>query len=101
MSEVEKTQSKFYDSKYDSLGSDNDDQSNIEGSVNMGGAKSISITKVGFNLLDEFTFKILLEFIKKRIEIITSKKDAILKRKTGKNLINLIGEVMKVSTLTQ
>lgn len=61
-------------------------------------SKNINVIKGGFNMQDEYTFRILLEFIKKRVEIITSQKEAMVKGKTGKNLINLIGEIMRCKT---
>ncbi|CAI2384736.1 unnamed protein product [Moneuplotes crassus] len=102
--EVEKSPSRMVESKPDnsSYTSEVDEFSNNGGSNNMAATvKSISITKGGFNILDEFTFKILLEFVKKRIEIITSKKDAMIRKQTGKNLINLLGDIMRKSTLTR
>lgn len=86
-----------------SLDSNSDDSDHMDeiGSSTQGPAKGISIIKGGFNALDEFTFKILMEFVKKRVEIISSKKDAIINGKTGKNLINLLGEIMKMKTLVQ
>jgi hypothetical protein len=82
--------------------SNSDDNTHIdEGSSFQGTGKGINVIKGGFNVLDDFTFKILLEFVMKRIEIITSKKDAIAKGKTGKNLINLLGEIIKQKTLIQ
>ena len=98
--EVEKVKNKFLDSKNEnSMGSEFDEFSNLDSQLNMN-ANNISIIKGGFNIHDEFTFKILMEFVKKRVEIITSKKDALIRRNTGRNLINLIGDIMKVSTLT-
>ncbi|CAI2384649.1 unnamed protein product [Moneuplotes crassus] len=101
--EAEKPSNKIIESKMEnsSATSEIDEFSNNDSHNQLGMTmKSISIIKGGFNILDEFTFKILLEFVKKRIEIITSKKDAISRKKTGKNLINLLGGIMKISTLT-
>lgn len=97
MTEVEQAHSRITESKNENT-SGTSEIDDFDMNLN---AKQISIVKGGFNVLDEFTFKILLEFIKKRVEIITSKKDALVKKKTGGNLINLCGGIMKVSTLTK
>jgi hypothetical protein len=101
--ETDESHSKAHKSKMDrSVESSSDDNTHMdEGSSFQGTGKGINVIKGGFNVLDDFVFKILLEFVKKRIEIITSKKDALAKGKTGKNLINLLGEIIKMKTLIQ
>jgi hypothetical protein len=49
-----------------SMDSNSDDSDHMDGvgSSTQGPAKGISIIKGGFNALDEFTFKILMEFVK-------------------------------------
>jgi hypothetical protein len=84
-----------YDQFYDSAMSANE-HSDYDMSSNISPFKGINIIKSGFTSQDEYTFKILLEFLKKKTEIITSKKETLIKKKTGKNLENLIRKVMKV-----
>lgn len=91
-------ESKLNESKYEQFheSASANEPSDYEGSSTISPFKGINIIKSGFNSQDEYSFKILLEFLKKKTEIITSRKEAIVKKRSGRNLENLIRKVLRV-----
>lgn len=62
---------------------------------------SLNVKKDGFNIHDEFIFKILLEFVKTRISIITSKKEVYNKKKDANSIYHIISSILKAKTHTK
>lgn len=64
-------------------------------------ASAVSISKSGFNIQDEFIFKILLEFINTRLSIISHKRESLMKLKEAQSVNSLISSILKTKTHTK